>query len=178
MPVTSEPRKLTLPAVGLCAPVITLNRVVLPAPLGPMNPQICFSGTSKLTSFKAATPPKYFVRVFTSRIFTSSPEKPHQPAQESDQAVGFQQYNCNEHRAIQKKMDVGRMDHQFLFHNAKDDSSQHRPPHGANSANHGYQQDIDARLEGKYVTGINKGVIASVESSGKSCHCCRHGMDP
>lgn len=50
--------------------MITLNRVVLPAPLGPIKPQICLSGMSKLTFLSAATPPKDLLRVLTSRICT------------------------------------------------------------------------------------------------------------
>src|SRR5215472_2232522 len=91
MPVTSRPRNLTRPADGRNVPVITLKSVVFPAPLGPMKPQMCFSGMSKLTSFNAATPPKYLLRVVTSRIFTTSPglQDSFQPAQQSHQAVGF-----------------------------------------------------------------------------------------
>ena len=37
-PVTSSPRKRTLPPVGACAPTSTLSRVVLPAPFGPTMP--------------------------------------------------------------------------------------------------------------------------------------------
>src|SRR5260370_3407352 len=98
MPVMSLPRTSTWPAEWRKAPVITLNSVVLPAPLGPMKPQISFSGTSKLTSRNAATPPKYFVSVFTSRIFTSSPE---QPSQQSHQAVGLEQNNKDQQPAVE-----------------------------------------------------------------------------
>src|SRR5437868_9933231 len=88
IPVTSRPRSSTLPDEGLSAPVMSAKRVVLPAPLGPMKPEICPSGTLKLTSFKAATPPKYFVSRFTSRMFNGSPkDAPQQP----QQAVGLQQ---------------------------------------------------------------------------------------
>src|SRR5947209_20550524 len=87
-PVTSPVRSCTFPKEGLMAPVISAKRVVLPAPLGPMNPRICRSGTSKLTSFKAATPPKYFVSPFTSRMFKVSPED---AAEQSHQAIRLQQ---------------------------------------------------------------------------------------
>src|SRR5215813_13474729 len=92
IPVTSLPRSFTRPAEGRKVPVITLKSVVLPAPLGPMKPQICFSGMSKLTSFNAATPPKYFVSAVASRIFTMSPvfHQDGQPAQQSNQSVGLE----------------------------------------------------------------------------------------
>src|SRR4051794_28243622 len=81
--VTSCARSCTFPAEGLIAPVITAKRVVLPAPLGPMKPWILRSETSKLTSFKAATPPKYFVSPFTSRMFKVSPEDAAEQAHET-----------------------------------------------------------------------------------------------
>src|SRR5215472_10300185 len=96
-PVMSLPRNVIRPAEGVQAPVITLNSVVLPAPLGPMKPQMCCWGTSKLTSRNAATPPKYLVRVFTSRIFTPSPEH---PSQQSHQAVGFEQNNKDQQGTV------------------------------------------------------------------------------
>src|ERR1041384_5963254 len=98
-------------ADGRCAPVITLKSVVLPAPLGPMKPQICFSGMSKLTSLSAATPPKYFVSFSTSRILTFTPsscvagklgfgllerQEPEEPPQESKQAIRLKQDDDNQ----------------------------------------------------------------------------------
>ncbi len=82
-----------MPAEGRMAPVIRLKSVVLPAPFGPMNPQICFSGISKLTSFNAATPPKYLVSAWTTRISTFPPQQPEEPPQESQQAIRLQQNN-------------------------------------------------------------------------------------
>src|SRR5205085_7398094 len=88
LPVTSWPRSSTFPDEGLSAPVMSAKSVVLPAPLGPIKPEICPSATLKLTSFKAATPPKYFVSRFTSRMFNISPED---PSQQPYHAVGLQQ---------------------------------------------------------------------------------------
>ncbi len=53
----SCPSKLIRPAVGCTTRVQQLNRVVLPAPFGPMNPQISPSGTRALKSDRAVTPP-------------------------------------------------------------------------------------------------------------------------
>src|SRR5438309_11878352 len=87
-PVTSPARSCTFPELGLMAPVISAKSVVLPAPFGPMNPRISRSGTSKVTSFKAATPPKYFVSPFTSRMFKVSPED---AAEQPNQTIRLQQ---------------------------------------------------------------------------------------
>src|SRR5215216_2306528 len=54
----SRPRKLILPWFSGSAPVIRLNIVVLPAPLGPIRPRISPALTSKLTLSTATRPPK------------------------------------------------------------------------------------------------------------------------
>src|SRR4051794_3927560 len=47
----------TRPWVGSCRPVMTLNVVVLPAPLGPIRPVICPRRAERLTSLTALMPP-------------------------------------------------------------------------------------------------------------------------
>src|ERR1019366_8978542 len=56
--VTSLSNRCTEPRSGDCRPLITLNRVVLPAPLGPIRPVTVPGRTRRLTSVRAATPPK------------------------------------------------------------------------------------------------------------------------
>src|SRR5580658_1602387 len=56
--VMSVPPKWTRPRVGGWRPVITLNSVVLPAPLGPMSPCTLPASTDTSTSFRAWIPPK------------------------------------------------------------------------------------------------------------------------
>src|ERR1035437_3842732 len=46
------------PRSGSCRPLMTLNKVVFPAPLGPMRPVTVPGGTTRLTSVRADTPPK------------------------------------------------------------------------------------------------------------------------
>ena len=66
-PVRSRPWKITAPEVGRSAPATMASSVVLPAPLGPIRPQIAPSSTVKPTSFKAARPAKYRVTRSTRR---------------------------------------------------------------------------------------------------------------
>ena len=47
---------------------MTSNKVVFPAPLGPMNPRISAWRTLNDTSFSALTPPKRFDTSLTSRV--------------------------------------------------------------------------------------------------------------
>src|ERR1700724_3576400 len=56
-PVISLPRHSTRPEVGLCTPAITLNKVVLPDPFGPMMPTILSDWIEISTPANAITPP-------------------------------------------------------------------------------------------------------------------------
>ena len=56
--VTSCPSNTTLPAFDFMCPLMILNSVVLPAPLGPIRPTISPGRTSKLTLLTATRPPK------------------------------------------------------------------------------------------------------------------------
>ena len=57
-PLMSEPAKTMVPPFDGRAPVSRLNIVLLPAPLGPINPKISPALTSKLTLLTAIRPPK------------------------------------------------------------------------------------------------------------------------
>src|SRR5215471_13452248 len=52
-------------------PVIMLNRVVFPAPFGPIIPRISLSPSSKLTESTALRPPKFLQRVSTRSTLTT-----------------------------------------------------------------------------------------------------------
>jgi hypothetical protein len=54
--VMSRPNRATLPVVGRSSPDSRLNRVVLPAPLGPMMPNRAPAATRSDTSATAVTP--------------------------------------------------------------------------------------------------------------------------
>ena len=55
-----------LPPVAVKAPVIKLNKVVLPAPLGPMTALIAPSAIAKDTSLTACNPPNFLFNRETS----------------------------------------------------------------------------------------------------------------
>src|SRR5713101_6492022 len=71
-PAMSSPSKTMRPAVGRSTPVRQLNKVLLPAPFGPMMARISPGGTEKLTSLSAVSPPKRTVSPSVARI---APEK-------------------------------------------------------------------------------------------------------
>src|SRR5665811_1597682 len=68
--VRSRPFQRRAPVFGCTKPHATLNRVVLPAPLGPMTPSTWFGATSSETSESAWMPPKLTA---TSDIAKASP---------------------------------------------------------------------------------------------------------
>lgn len=61
----SSPSKKIWPDVGAKAPATILNRVVLPAPLGPMRPVTDPASTSRLQLFTALIPPNNFETLLT-----------------------------------------------------------------------------------------------------------------
>ena len=56
--VMSRPAKSTRPSLGRTPPVMILNMVLLPAPLGPMTPSASPSASSMLNWSVALTEPK------------------------------------------------------------------------------------------------------------------------
>src|SRR5436305_4471706 len=64
--VTSWPLNRTRPAVGGCRPEITLNSVVLPAPLGPIKPVIEPGSALRCASLTAVMPPNLTVTPMAS----------------------------------------------------------------------------------------------------------------
>ena len=68
IPSMRRPLKKMRPLVGGMAPDTKLNRVVLPAPLGPMIPVIAPGKIWRVQWLTARTPPKSFTRSWTSRM--------------------------------------------------------------------------------------------------------------
>src|ERR1700733_5903219 len=67
-PVMSWPPKLTLPVSGVCSPVMRLNSVDLPAPLGPIMPSASPCATSRCERSTAFSEPNDLVRLSSVRI--------------------------------------------------------------------------------------------------------------
>src|SRR5690554_951317 len=91
--VMSRPMYSTVPLVGWRSPATQLNRVDLPAPLGPMRPNTSPSSTSRLTSERAARPAKDLDRSRTRSNTLDLPPALLPPARDlapkADQARGF-----------------------------------------------------------------------------------------
>ncbi len=78
----------TAPLVGLYMPVMTLNAVVFPAPLGPMRPTISFFPISILRSETAVRPPNFMTTPWVDSIISGIPSSlaranlPSQPGED------------------------------------------------------------------------------------------------
>src|ERR1051325_3047057 len=94
-PVTGAPLKNISPCVGLSAPLIRLNKVLLPAPLGPMIDVIWPRIASKCNAFTAVNPPKRTERSRTATIGPSFVMAQAPCADEADDARW--QQNDREH---------------------------------------------------------------------------------
>src|SRR5712691_11859982 len=65
-PARSMPLNMMRPALGRSTPLMILNNVVLPAPLGPITLQISPGVTMRLTSETALRPPKLLLMFSTA----------------------------------------------------------------------------------------------------------------
>src|SRR5258708_15938811 len=81
--VTSRPPNVMVPELGLRYPVTMLMKVVLPAPLLPINPTTASCSTATLMSLAAVTAPKVLFSPFPSRTIATpgrlSPAPEHRP---------------------------------------------------------------------------------------------------
>src|SRR5258707_9917442 len=88
-PVMSRPSSVTRPALGAWKPAMAANRVVLPAPLGPISPTISPAPTSSEARSTALRPPNDFESSRTSSmaggLFEQTGEPIRQPRDDDDQ---------------------------------------------------------------------------------------------
>ena len=79
-------------------------------------------------------------------------------------------------------MNVGEIDHQLFFHNAKDHAAQDWTPHGANASDDRHQQNGNSCLEGKNAAWasawIDIHMVAGMKSAGNSRQGSRNGVYP
>src|SRR2546421_401775 len=82
---------------------MTLNSVVLPAPLGPMMPSRSPARTSRLTARTAVRPPK---RLVTASSVSTRPPRP-KPAGDAREPVGRESHDEDQHDAVDDQVDPG-----------------------------------------------------------------------
>ncbi len=74
-------------------------------------------------------------------------------------------------------MDVGEIGDQLFFDSAENYSAQHRAPDRANASDYRHEQNGNAGLKSKYVSGIEECCAARVHAAGNSHQRSRQRMD-
>src|SRR5439155_17169336 len=100
------------PAVGLRTPQRQLNRVVLPAPFGPIKPRISPVSTARSTASSARRPPKWRLRRSASinkralRECGSGPTKRNRSKEtsETEQPAGLDEHDHHEQEPVDEQM--------------------------------------------------------------------------
>src|SRR5215217_6534136 len=107
-----------LPSSGEMKPDTRLNRVVLPAPLGPITPWTCPGATSRSTALTASSPPKRLVSPLARRIGGSNGSLPGNvglrgrttlhpaPARAPDQPLWANDHQHDEQEAVHQQVPV------------------------------------------------------------------------
>ena len=117
--VMSRPNSSTAPESGAISPVMRLNRVVLPAPFGPMIRRRSPGSTARLTLVVTRRPPNDLQRLRTASALMAlaprsepapsraggsvpacrTPRRAHQPHGAGHQALGHEHHDGDEDRA-------------------------------------------------------------------------------
>src|SRR5579872_4776817 len=156
----SRPASDTVPLSGRRCPVIRLNSVDLPAPLGPITAAIWRAPTLRLTSETARKPAKDLHRPATSS--TALPPQPapelHQPA---DNAAGEeeQQYQQND---AEDKRPVLRVVGDRLVEPDQRGGADRRAPEKADAAEDGHDHHL-GRFRPEHVIGKDPSAEDAVE---------------
>src|SRR5262245_19144753 len=180
-PAISAPAKRMEPDVGTRTPLSTLTSVVLPAPLGPINPRISPGSTAGETWSSATNPPK---RLLTAWVSSSSgsaiaelrgppvPGHPRHPARGREQRAwdGAQAFDAQGQEEDQHRAEDN---HALLAQGPEilgGKDQQHRSRHGAAQAvqapHHDHHEDVDRLDEGE-VVGIEVAVQVGEETAGQ-----------
>src|SRR6516165_2430075 len=92
--VTWRPASVTAPEDGGISPLMILNSVVLPAPLGPMMARRSPGSTDRLTSRSAFTPAKFLLT--RSRLSSATRPSSAQARPDPDDATTHEQHEHDE----------------------------------------------------------------------------------
>src|SRR3954471_11563163 len=144
-PEMRSPLNSTWPAVGLRNEAMSLKRVLLPAPFGPITARISPSSTSKLTSLTASRPPKRLVRSWTRSRLTASALLPAEG--EAQDSVGEEQHDGDHQAAVEQRL-VLLEGAQQLERDAEQEGADDRPEHEVEAAQEAVEHEVDRVLDG------------------------------
>src|SRR5882724_2242518 len=177
-PVMSCPAKATRPASGGWKPAMAANKVVFPAPLGPIRPTISPSRTSSDAWSTAFRPPNDFESSWTSSMARL-------PAEQADQAVRQAGHDQHQHDAVdhqaerlhvlQRRHDAGHRARHLVDDGERYRTDQ-RSEDGAGASHHADQQHLDRLVDAEGDVGIDVEIFLRVECAARRAHCARQGQ--
>src|SRR6185437_15639582 len=174
-PAMSRPSKTMRPASGRWKPARAANKVVLPAPFGPIRATISPAWTSRETPSTAFRPPNDLLMPLTSSMAPSS--MAIHPAEQAGQAVGQTADNQHQHDTVDdqaERLDVleGRHDagkcSRHLVDAGKSQGTQQRPEDGPRAADHRNEQHLDRLVDAEGDVGIDIEIFLGVECAASS----------
>src|SRR3990172_9153241 len=141
-PVMSRPLKLMRPASGTRCPVITLKRVLLPAPLGPMIAAISPGSTRRLTPTRAWKPPKALATPETSSTGRSRRPARGSPSQKDPRQTPGEHVDQREKNDAQHDRPVFRVRRHHRVEDDEDPRAQGRPQEDVRPAEEGHEEHL------------------------------------
>src|SRR5262249_24515848 len=152
---------------------MTLNSVVLPAPLGPMIPTISPGAARSETWRTAVSPPKRLVTAASPSIAAGGVQALTEPA---DQALGNEAHDDDEEAAVDDQIDA----HQPAAHVAEggaqarlqrgDEEGAHERAHGgADAADDGVEREAHGEGDGEGVEGNQEGHGPRPQGAARPC---------
>src|SRR6185503_8057844 len=104
-PRSEPPSKRMSPASGRTNPEIWANKVVLPAPFGPISAEIEPACTVSDTTFVATTPPKRFVTPTSSSMARSRQQAAQRDAAEAEQPVRHERDHKHQQHPVEREIE-------------------------------------------------------------------------
>src|SRR5499433_969012 len=146
-PARSCPSKRMRPPSEARAPEMQLMRVVLPEPLGPINPKRSPGFTWRLTRLRAVKPPKRLITACTSRRGVATLSAP-QAAHQAEDALGGEHDEGHQHYAHDEQVHLRGDGHGGeLLGRAQEHGADHRPDPARGAPDHGHGQRVHRVVE-------------------------------
>src|SRR5205807_9785702 len=161
-PVIFSPSNRTSPPVGLRNPVISLNRVLFPAPFGPIMLRISPRLTLKLTWSTAVRPPNRFVSARVSSTTVPSrltprrrdpPSQPRRSHPQAQQPIGQPEHGEDHDHGVDQRL-VLAQPRQQLEAQEEHERAGHRAEHIREPAEKAVEHEED-RIRHREARGID-----------------------
>src|SRR5216683_3158883 len=177
-PLITFPSRSTRPEVGGMDPAIMLNRVVFPAPLGPMTPRISPSFSSRSTESTALRPPNRFEtpsarrmtvtvrRLRLQRRLDLGPQEPETARDAEEEAHHAQRLEEDDHdqqHAVDPEVQLRIGPDQVLPQHDEHHGAERGSDDGPHASDHGHEHEGDAAVESEHVAGLDEVLVAGVE---------------